>query len=803
MIFKKRTLVIQGKILLQDVWRARLDWDDRIPEDLFVRWKQWLQVLKELDNVRITRCYFPGYDPACYDDLELHIFVDGSEQAYSAAAYFRVRDQGQIRCALVSSKTKVAPLQLTSVPRLELQAAVIGARLRKTIEDGHSVRVKSTYFWSDSSTVISWITSDTRRYRQYVAFRVNEILSLSKTDEWRWLGSKINVADEATKWGKGPNCKPDSRWMCGPAFIYQEENDWPTNKVTTASRAEEELRAAYVCSHFISVPLVDVSRFSKYERLLRSMAYVYRFVGKLLQRIEKQPKNGEVNVTSEELLRAERSLWRLAQSESYPDEIATLNQNARVGPEKQKALERSSSIATLSPLLDEYGILRMDSRISTADYLTYDTRYPIILPRKHPVTNLLLDWYHRKFRHGNNETIVNEVRQRFRIPQLRTQVRAAEYRCQWCRVYKTKPESPKMGPHLLCRLTPFLRPFTFVGIDYFGPYFVTVGRASVKRWVAVFTCLTVRAIHLELVYSLTTDSCKKAIRRFIARRGAPQEIYTDNGTNFVGASRELESQIREISITMSSTFTDANTKWRFNPPAAPHMGGCWERMVRSVKTALGEMPTLRKLDDESFMTLLSEAEHMVNSRPLTYLPLDNREKESLTPNHFLLLNSSGFRQLVKDPVDAKKAVGESWNMIQHMLDQFWRRWIMEYLPVISRRTKWFQDAPTVKENALVLIVDERVRNQWIRGRVIRTYPGKDGVVRRADVETSGGIMQRPVCKLAVLIVHGEDGVEAGGHEGDAVEEEIGRDGDLESCSELHEGEDVAVKHSAQRPLVQP
>ncbi|XP_055523173.1 uncharacterized protein LOC129717329 [Wyeomyia smithii] len=192
------SLVIQGKILLQD---------------------HWLQVLKELDNVRIPRCYFPGYDPACYEDLELHIFVDGSEQAYSAAAYFRVRDQGQIRCTLVSSKTKVAPLQQTSVPRLELQAAVIGARLRKTIEDGHLVQVKRTNFWSDSSTVISWIKSDIRRYRQYVALRANEILSLSKTDEWWWLGTKINVSATPRSGYKGPNCKLDSRWMRGPAFL--------------------------------------------------------------------------------------------------------------------------------------------------------------------------------------------------------------------------------------------------------------------------------------------------------------------------------------------------------------------------------------------------------------------------------------------------------------------------------------------------------------------------------------------------------------------------------------------------------
>ncbi|XP_065076806.1 uncharacterized protein LOC135700266 [Ochlerotatus camptorhynchus] len=342
-----------------------------------------------------------------------------------------------------------------------------------------------------------------------------------------------------------------------------------------------------------------------------------------------------------------------------------------------------------------------------------------------------------------------------------------------------------MGQLPRVRITPFLRPFTFVGIDYFGPYFVKVGRSSVKRWVAIFTCLTVRAIHLELVFSLTTDACKKAIRRFIARRGAPQEVYTDNGTNFCGASRELATELREINVTMSSCFTDANTKWYFNPPSAPHMGGCWERMVRSVKTALGSLPTSRKLDDESFITLLAEAEHMVNSRPLTFVPLDNEEQESLTPNHFLMLSSSGVRQLVKAPVDQRKAVLGSWALLQHMLDEFWRRWIVEYLPIISRRTKWFQDVTPINEKALVMIADEGVRNRWLRGRVIRTYPGKDGVVRNAAVETSSGVLRRPVCKLAVLEVRGNAEVEA----------ETSRDGDVDAVFERHEGENVPTSGS--------
>ncbi|XP_062704803.1 uncharacterized protein LOC134287149 [Aedes albopictus] len=309
---------------------------------------------------------------------------------------------------------------------------------------------------------------------------------------------------------------------------------------------------------------------------------------------------------------------------------------------------------------------------------------------------------------------------------------------------------------------------------------------------------------MELVHSLSTDSCKKAVRRFIARRGAPQEIYTDNGTNFIGASRELNNELQEINVSLGSTFTDTYTQWRFNPPLAPHMGGCWERMVRSVKTALGTLPETRKLDDESFMTLLAEAEHMVNSRPLTFLPIDSEEQESLTPNHFLMLSSSGVRQPLKAPVDERKALKNSWELIQHKLDRFWSRWITEYLPIISRRSKWFSDIEPIKEGALVVIVDGKIRNQWVRGRVCRTYPGKDGAVRLADVETSAGILRRrAACNLAVLDVTGHDEE----HSGDQSDTDIGGRcaaasrgcGAVEPVVVRHEGEDVATTATIEAP----
>ncbi|XP_062703553.1 uncharacterized protein LOC134286008 [Aedes albopictus] len=749
------SFVIHGKVIIQEVWRTDASWDSQISADIAIRWKEWIATLKEMDKLRIPRCYFPGYDPESFKNLELHVFVDASEQAFAAVAYFRITDRGQIRVALVSSKTKVAPLRGLSIPRLELMAALLGARLRRTVEDNHSLKIKKTFFWSDSSTVCSWIKSDTRRYRQFVAFRVNEILALSSVDEWRWISTKVNVADEATKWGKGPACSINSRWFHGPDFLYSSEADCSAVPEEGLDESYRELREAYVCSHLVRIPIVDTARFSRFERMLRAVAYVHCFVDSL--RAVKYGRHGNtVGVSSEEIQKAERTLWQIAQSDAFPDEVAVLNkddfQNLERNGNNQKQIGASSSLLKQSPFADKYGVLRVGSRAAASQILAYDTKFPIILLRNHRITALLLDFYHRKYGHANDETVVNEIRQKFHVPRLRVEVRLARKHCMWCRVYKSTPVAPKMGPLPAVRLQPCVRPFTFVGVDIFGPYLVKVGRSAAKRWVCLFTCLSIRAVHLEVVSSLSTDSCKKAFRRFIARRGAPQEVYSDNGTNFVGTNRDLQDEVSKIHNELGSTFTNARTQWKFNPPAAPHMGGCWERMVRAVKTALGGIPTARKLDDESFATVLAEAESMVNSRPLTFIPLETADHESLTPNHFLLLSSNGVREPEKFSTDAGMALRSSWNMVKHTLDNFWRRWVVEYLPTIIRRTKWFRDVQPIKTGDLVLIVDENVRNRWIRGRVIQTIPGKDGVPRRAEVMTSGGVLKRPVTKLAVLDV---------------------------------------------------
>ncbi|XP_062714165.1 uncharacterized protein LOC134290949 [Aedes albopictus] len=337
-----------------------------------------------------------------------------------------------------------------------------------------------------------------------------------------------------------------------------------------------------------------------------------------------------------------------------------------------------------------------------------------------------------------------------------------------------------MAPLPPARLAHHERAFTYTGVDYFGPLLVKLGRSNVKRWVALFTCLTVRAVHLEIAYTLSTESCISCVRRFVARRGPPAEFISDNGTNFQGAERVLRYQIGQ---GLSATFTGIDTKWSFIPPGAPHMGGAWERLVQSVKLAMNEAYTEGKLDDEGLQTLVVEAERVVNSRPLTYLPLESEEAEALTPNHFLLLSSNGVKLASEDTAGTpcselhrREILGKSYELIQRQLEAFWKRWLTEYLPVIRRQAKWFDEVPALQPGDLVMVVEPTKRYGWERGRVVRTITNPDGRNRRAIVKIGEKHLIRPVSRLALLDLNQfrETPEDSGPHRGETVNAEVAK-----------------------------
>ncbi|XP_065074000.1 uncharacterized protein LOC135698068 [Ochlerotatus camptorhynchus] len=644
------------KILLQQIWRSGVQWDEEIDDNANEKWNTWLQVLPRVEQVQIPRCYNSKYPAEEADDIQLHTMVDASENGMAAVCYLRFVKTGTIICSIVAAKTRVAPLKFTSIPRMELAAAVLGARLARAVEGSLSIQICRKVYWSDSRDVLCWINSDHRRYSQYVGHRISDIVEISEAREWRWVPSKLNCADDATKWSSLPDMSSDHRWFKGADFLWRAEEDWPPSPTLSGS-TETELRPSFLGHHAPSEPVISVCKYSSWKRLVKVAALVHRFANNCRLKHARRSIN-TAPLTANDMLIAESSLIRLAQRETYPDEVAAL-QKAKADS-STSTVPKTSSLYQLSPWLDERGVLRMRTRIAACHYATDDAKQPIILNRNHHTTTLIVAYYHHKYHHQNHETVINEIRQKFHIPHLRACYERVRKDCQWCKNQHTTPSPPYMADLPPARLAAFSRPFTHVGVDYFGPVEVVVGRRVEKRWAMLATCLTVRAIHIEVVHSLSTSSCIMAIRNFIARRGTPQKIYSDRGTNFIGANRELKQANEAVNQhELMREFTSSGIEWVFNPPLSPHMGGSWERLIRTVKNNLMVVCSSKKTSDEVFRNLLTEVENTVNSRPLTHVPIDEDSAPALTPNHFLLGSSSGSKPITSLD-DSGAALRQNW-----------------------------------------------------------------------------------------------------------------------------------------------
>ncbi|XP_058816815.1 uncharacterized protein LOC131680111 [Topomyia yanbarensis] len=483
-------------------------------------------------------------------------------------------------------------------------------------------------------------------------------------------------------------------------------------------------------------------------RLLRHTAWLKRYIRNLKAKRDGAPLSlGEL--TQEELLAADR----IAQESVYLEEIAVLTKAINYDDAYKYRIPKSSSIYQLSPYLDNFDVLRMRGRTGACEFTEPGASCPIILPRNHHVTELIVRSVHWRYHHLNHETVVNELQQKYRIPMLRRVFRGViRVTCQTCKNRLARTDAPFMADVPPARLAAFTRPFSYTGVDYFGPMYVAVGRRVEKRWGVLLTCLVTRAVHTEIAHSLNTDSCILALRNFMALRGTPLELFSDQGTNFVGADRELKEAYQRIDQNLLfKEFTTSNTKWSFIPPGSPHMGGSWERMVQSVKKVLNQMKLPRNPTDEVLRNTLLEIANVINSRPLTYIPIDDENSHALTPNHFLINSSSGCKPLTIFD-DSPAALTNNWKTSQIYANHFWRRWVREYLPTICRRTKWHQPTRQIRVGHVVIIVDPTLpRNVWPKGRVV-AIRNKDDQVRSATVQTSMGVYERPAVKFVVLHV---------------------------------------------------
>ncbi|XP_003382269.1 Pao retrotransposon peptidase family protein [Trichinella spiralis] len=564
---------------------------------------------------------------------ELHVFGDASETAFGAVAYLMTESMdGAKEVRFCLAKIRVAPVRRLSLPRLELMAALHVARLKEYVERELGLPFNRSTCWSDSTIVLSWIRGDPRRWKPFVANRVQEILSRTEPSQWRHCPTADNPADKLSRGCALDTLREDKLWWNGPAWLKEPNEQWP--RLTMALSPEEtrlvspeRKRVVTLCASLKEpglLAIIDPSRYGTMERLVRVTAYCCRAQLSLL-----------------ELQDAEKRWVRAVQAEAFP-----VSKTAS-GPIPVRA---GDPLAALSPFVDTEGLLRVGGRLSRTA-LPWCHRHPLLLPRNGPVVEPFVRRTHESELHaGLNQTLA-ALRRRFWVVRGRQAVKRCIRACIICRKHDARPFCPLMSDLPPERVIPSF-PFNRVGLDFAGPLYVKdEHQPAQKAYICLFTCMVTRAVHLEVVFDMTTISFLAALRRFIARRGRPSVIHTDNFRTFKQADSFMRDLLRGNSAgKIREKLAMRQIEWKYSTDRAPWCGGYWERLVRSMKNALRKVLGKALLRSWELHTVLCELEARINDRPLTLLSEDPHDCAPLTPAHFLI-----GRELASLPIPAASA----------------------------------------------------------------------------------------------------------------------------------------------------
>lgn len=758
-------LTLPAKLILQELCRRNYGWDEDIPPALQQQWFKWLRDLEEVARFKIDRCLKPANFGRSIHG-QLHHFSDASESGYGTVTYLRVENDSQIHVSFLQGKARVTPLKPVTIPRLELTAAVLAVRVDKMFRKELEMALTQSCFWTDSTSVLKYIGNEDKRFQTYVANRIAFIRRATLVSQWRYISTSQNPADEASRGLKMEQFLMNRRWTNGPEFLWKAEEEWPRSILEGNIATDDPEVKREVITNVVVVDDAGsathqlLAYHSDWKRLKKSVAWILKIKMTLLEmsRKRKEMRNEESDevkqevekikaasrgqdLTPDDLSDAEMSILHFVQRERFPDEISALLSGREV--------KQESPISKLDPVL-EHGLLRVGGRLSKAA-MPEETKHPVILSKDQHVSALLLKYIHEQIGHGGRNHVLSVLRRKYWITSGNAATRKVLSNCCFCRRHRAKLGEQKMADLPVERLFPDLPPFTNVGVDYFGPIEVKKGRSMEKRWGVIFTCLACRAVHLEVAYSLDTDACINALRRFVCRRGQVSTLRSDNGTNFIGAERELREALAALNHSrIQGAVLQDGIKWVFNPPTASHHGGIWERVIRMIRRTLTSVLKQQTLNDETFHTVLCEVEAILNDRPITKLSEDPNDLEALTPNHLLTMKAKP----ILPPGLFEKTdcyIKRRWRQTQYISDLFWKRWLKEYLPLLQERQRWTKERRSLVPGDIVLVADSTApRGSWPLGRILETFPDRRGLVRSAKLQTKTSTLVRPVTKLCLL-----------------------------------------------------
>lgn len=443
----------------------------------------------QLNGVRFDRCLTPAN---AIGQPVLCVSSDASEDAFGACAYARWQlSTGGFNAQFIAAKSRVAPLKKLTIPRLELQGAVLASRLGKTILKESRLKFDKSVFFLDSKIVLAWICSETRRFKPFVSVRIGEIQDNSDPAQWRHVPGEQNVADDVSR--GIPVESLAGRWQHGPDFLRLPESEWPQDSpVADEVEVEKEHRKVHIVGEQINTQSpIDCNKFSNWRRLIRVTAYALRFIRRLRARGRKEAAEEEKALEPED-------------GPLSPEELNCVEMHWL--KESQKTLKDRLSkgeFRNLSPYVDQEGVLRVGGRADKA-LVSYETRHPVLLPRDHRISRLIVQHAHQ-FGHPGVAATVAKTRTKYWIVRAHNLAKSVKFRCLVCREIGARLESQVMTDLPQSSLAPFTPPFHHTSCDYFGPYRARISRNKIaKHYAVIFTYLNTRAIHLELAADCTT-----------------------------------------------------------------------------------------------------------------------------------------------------------------------------------------------------------------------------------------------------------------------------------------------------------